>query len=1184
MLFHSELSATGSDIIRIGWSSDVEKRPLLEMIQEWERQFDVLFTYDRRIIESVEIEVADIDKENIQAVLYSALDQTNLKHTILEDRYVILYKNDQEGMESLKKMIQHLEGIITQQNKIVENRRVKSVKPLLTFFPLNVADKRLVKDIRGVVTDATGQPLIGVNVLVKGKNGMGTATDFNGEFSLKDVDENDVLVFSYIGYQTIEMRVSGQIKINVVMQEDSQTLDEVVVVGYGIQKKSSVVGAISDVSGDEIKQSLQGADLGLALTGKLPGLSVVRTTGRPGGVDFEGTDDDNAYLYIRGQNTWNNAGPLVLVDGVERNFQQLNPNEIESVSILKDASATAVYGVKGANGVILVTTIRGKEGAPKMSFDANVNAKYLSRFMHRENSYYANTMKNYAIMNEVPLKESLWNYVVPGTWLEHYRDQTYPEYLPDFDWVEEFTKDFSSDQNVNVTISGGSKSVKYFGSLGYLHEGDLLNLGDFNQGYEPSFAFDRFNFRSNLDFDITSTTKFSANLAGYFAVQNKPSGGSKHSAWLAMYSMPPDLFPPQYSDGTWANNDGYSPFINGLYEFNTFGFTQNKRTNLTTDFILNQKLDILTEGLSANAKVSFDNRFDTNGPNVQGYGNVTKYIQREIVDAIQPSMSEAELQALENEYTLWEFPISGGNHGLDWVLPQNKYGTERPTSNQTFRKLYYEFSLNYQRDFGKHSVSGLGLVSRQEQNYGSEFTSYREDWVGRATYGFDRRYNLEVNVAYNGSEKFGTKYRFGFFPSFGAGWTISNEKFFEPLTPVVSKLKLRYSNGKIGSDAGIERWLYVSSWIAKNGSGREDQWEFGAPYIQESYPFRYEGVTGNPNIHWETAYKQNIGIETGFFDDMLTVDVELFKENRTDIFMTGSEIPQPDYFGKDAVSQNIGEVDSWGWEINFHIEKRWNKNVNVWFNHLWTFAKDKIIKRGDPLLKPDYQKQAGYQIGQPRVTLNQYENPMQTWNEIYNTPWKTVGLINSLPGDFALIDYNADGIIDTNDEVPYGYPTRPQFTYSPSFGMDLKNWSFYTQWYGVYNIAGGINSYRGNFVNLLSNVYPYNRQDAWSPEFNNLENATLAGLRFNSSGTSGYIEQSRAYLRLQRVELAYNLKSEILKQAGLSNIRIALGGNNLILISDMREDLDAPQITTEVNIRRQYPTSRQINLGISFDF
>ncbi len=354
--------------------------------------------------------------------------------------------------------------------------------------------------ITGTVRDAsTGEALPGVNIIIEGTF-RGAISDISGKFTIVVPDEEAVLVFSFVGYADQSVVVGTQRDLSIALEAETTQLEEIVFVGYGVQKKESVVGAISQTTGETILQATQGSDLGNALTGALPGLITISTTGLPGG---QGEDDDYALLYIRGKKTWNNAEPLVLVDGVERPLHDVNPYEIESISILKDASATAVFGVKGANGVILITTLRGQEGKAKLSVDATITMKTISRIPRREDSYTANLMKNYAILNELPLSEASWGATVPNRWLELYKSQEYPEYLPSIDWVDEFTKDYATDKTINMSLTGGSKMVKYYGAIAYFNEGDILNIGDYGQGYKPNFSFDRINFRSNME-DETS--------------------------------------------------------------------------------------------------------------------------------------------------------------------------------------------------------------------------------------------------------------------------------------------------------------------------------------------------------------------------------------------------------------------------------------------------------------------------------------------------------------------------------------------------------------------------------------------------------------------------------------------------------------------------------------------------------
>ncbi len=1047
--------------------------------------------------------------------------------------------------------------------------------------------------ITGTVTDSgTGEPLAGVNIVILDTY-IGAATDLNGHYSITVPNEKASLCYTFIGYLMETIPVGSQRQINVSLRADVAELEEVIVVGYGVQRKESVVGAVSQVTGDVVTQKVQGSDLATGLQGSIPGLTMVLTTGRPGGFDLhsaplaEGGTPHNeyGYMYIRGKTTWNESMPLVLVDGVERPLNNINPHEIEKISILKDASATAVFGVKGANGVILITTQRGREGRPRMSVDASMTVKSLSKVPTREGSYTTHLVKNYAILNEAVTDENQWAFLTPARWLDYYRDQTYPEYLPDVNWGKEFVNPFAFDKNVNLSITGGTKVVKYYGALAYLSEGDITAYIDIGQGFKPTYQSDRYNFRSNLDFDITSSTRFSANLSGSHIEQQRPLAGA--NTWLALWSFPPDLYPVRYSDGTWAFYEAYDRFPNGVYEQSMMGVGLTRQTELNTDFDLRQKFDFITKGLSARGRISFDNRFITRGPNISNpAGDVTKFIMPEIVDYIKPGMSQAEIRELEDQFTIWETPGASATSAFDWTMPPLAYTTEASWDPRTYRSLYYEASLNYTRDFGKHAVTGMGLFSRQERALGSEFPNYREDWVGRTTYSFDRRYLLELNASYNGSEKFSRKYRFGFFPSYAIGWHISNESFFEPIRHIVNNFKLRYSDGKIGSDAGIARWLYVPSWTVlgwTTSASSEDVSRFGWPFLQNSLPLRYEGSIANPDIQWETAVKKNLGFELGVFNNLININYDIFNEHRTGIFIEGNQRYIPDMVGSTPTAANVGIVDSWGWELEFNASKTTQRGFNIWFSNVWTFSKDKVIERGDPELKPEYQKLAGYQIDLPRSYNNQsVHGVMNSWNEVYNTTALTTNTFR-LPGDMAIVDFNCDGIIDANDQVPKGYTEIPQYTYSPSIGFEYKNWSANMMFYGVYNVEGTIRTYFGAFPYQFNLIFPWHMERNWSPEFNNTTDAVLGGIRYSTSGTSGNYHQTRAYTKLQHAEVAYKLSPGFAKKIGVSNLKLILSGDNLYIWSKIYEDADAP-LTYRGSMRYSYPRTRRYNLKVIFNF
>lgn len=1032
------------------------------------------------------------------------------------------------------------------------------------------------RTVTGIVTAGdSGEPLIGATVQVKGTT-TGTVTDFDGRYSI-EVSGNDVLIVRYVGYKEMEIPVGSETTIDFELQSTT-TLDEIIVVGYGEQKKESVVGAVSQTTGENIQQKTGGSDLRNALTGLLPGVVTLQGSGIPGGGGFSADGDDDATsILIRGLSTWNGSGePLVLVDGVERTMADIDPNQVEKISVLKDASATAVFGVKGANGVILITTKQGQEGKPQLTFETTQSASTISRIHRALDAPTTLQLQNNAIIHEVAIKPGSWNFFVPTDIIELHDNQRFPTLFPDTDWYDEMSNDWALSQKYNMNVSGGTKFVKYFGSLSYLHEGDVLRTEDLGQGYDPSFQYDRFNFRSNLDFDITPSTRVSVKLAGYYGQQQRPDG-NKFQFWKGIYGMPPTA-PVQFEDGTYAFLELFDRFDNSVLDINFGGIDKENRAEVNTDLIFNQKLDGILPGLSFNARIAFDNLFLTRGRRITDDAPITKYIDmgRLVQDPrFSVNMTDARARELAAAYEVLVIPAestSGYNYVKEpySVVEENVNNFSR---NNIFRSLFYQASLNYSQIFGDiHNVTGLFLVNRRENARGTAFANFREDWVGRVTYDYDQKYLLEVNGAYNGSEKFGRENRFGFFPSVAVGWVVSREPFFESLTGWMNKLKFRYSNGLVGNDQGIQRWLYVGGY---NITG--NNWQFGDPFIVDSpYPWRLEGTIPNPAIQWETAQKQNFGVEIGLFNSDLQITADYFTENRTDMFLEADDRNVPVVFGAPPVGVNAGEVETEGYELEVRYNKAYRNGLGFFINANMAYVTDEIIFREDPELTPDYQKQAGYQIGQTRSYLNQ-PGFMTSWDELY-THVGGFQNIERLPGDFAQVDYNADGVIDVNDIVPYGYPSRPQYTYGLTFGGSIGGFTASVQFYGAFNV--NYNLSWGEFFQNNPLAYQVHLDEAWSPELGNLSSATLPHLRFDTgSGKGEYWQNDKSYLKLQNVELAYALPATLVQRLGLAGARIFATGNNLAIWSDMLEDRDRPRRSN-----RDYPLMRRFNLGLNLSF
>jgi TonB-linked SusC/RagA family outer membrane protein len=1034
------------------------------------------------------------------------------------------------------------------------------------FGASNQQPQKSIK-ITGTVSDASnGDLLPGATVTIK-RTTIGTITDTEGKYAIVATDDNAVLVVSFIGYKSLEVPMKGKTTINIKLSPDVKEIEDVVVVGYGAQKKESVVGAISQTSGDQLKK-MNVPQIANSLTGLIPGMVTIKTTGLPGGFNTAGLGnavdyDQRTKIYLRGQSSWNGAEPLVLVDGVERSIDDVDPTEVEGISVLKDASATSVFGVRGANGVILVTTKRGQESKPRLTFDGQYSASFISKIATVMGSYDALEFKNRTIVRELAVSPTSWAYYTPKRYLDYYKTQEYPELFPDVNWRDYMLKDFASSYKLSVNLSGGTRFLKYFGSFSYTHEGGIIDGKDLGTGVKPGIDYDRMNVRTNLDFQFTSTTKVSLNLFGSYNRQTDvSSAGSNWRIWTGVYQRPRDLIPVYYADGVLAETGSHFP--NPYAQLNYGGMDYANRVDFTTDLKVTQKLDMITKGLSAGITVSYDNTASYVGPRISATPYKTEYRDPRLVDATNAADSA--------KYITYVTPST--SNGYDWVMSPTIYSGDDVNNSDVFRQINYEFRIDYARQFGRHSVSGLALMTRQENAGGSSFASKRESWVGRLTYDYDSRYFFEANAGYNGSEKFDRKYRFGLFPSAAVGWMISNEQFFKNAVPWWNTLKIRYTYGLVGSDAGIARWLYVSSWNVYGGRDRI----FGVPTGQLSgYTLSEEGAIANPEIHWETARKQNLGFDFGLFNDKLKATVELFHEYRYDVFnnQTTNVI-----FGNNLPPANIGKTRNKGYEAEISYNQVFSSGLGVSIKATHGYAKDNILYKDGPELTPAYQKPIGFQIDQTRSYLS--AGIIQSWDELYTTVLDASNS-NRLPGDYKSVDFNADGVIDSKDVVPYGYPSRPQHTYSFTPGITYKGFSFSAMFYGVYNVT--INQdYYNLFQNGYSIVYPWQRNESWMPEYRQTTSAKMNAARYSSAaqtiGTAQYNMVDGSYLRLQNIELAYSLSEKQVKRLGVGSVRFYITGYDLLFFSKLRENRDNAA-RGEGGTIGSYPLMKRVTLGLT---
>ena len=1030
--------------------------------------------------------------------------------------------------------------------------------------------------VKGTVTDSNGEPLIGASVVIKGNTSVGTVTDFDGNFALSVPSESSTIVISYVGMNTKEQKVGKQRTFNVTLTDNTQ-LSEVVVVGFGQQKKASVVGAITQTTGEVLERAAGIGSVSAALTGNLPGVATIASTGQPG--------EEDPRIYIRGAAAWNqDAQPLILVDGVKREIKSVDVTSVATISVLKDASATAVYGVEGANGVILITTKRGVEGKARIDVGFNATLKAVSKLPRKYDSYDGYMLRNQAIEHELALGGAAsWAYYRPQTFINLFRDQDYtvkPNYdaagnylgdysqaerYPNVDWQEEMFKNYTFSYNTNINFSGGTKFVKYFVAFDFQNEGDMTKIWDNNQGYEGGYAYNRLNVRSNLDFQITKTTQFKVNLAGSNAQQKSPryyygNNGEffQQQNWAGAYRMPPNVYPVQFANGAWGfSRLAASNMSNSPMSVSTSGYELKTITRVFTDFALEQNLDFITKGLIARGTISWDNQFNEGDRGISaaggGHVNNTAYIVPE----------EGQL-VWENEI----YPKTGFDY-----YEKRDWSTQSGSVNYTSRATEMSLQLFWARQLGDHNVSLMGNWKRRINAGNAELENRREDWVFRTTYDFKSRYFAEFNGAYNGSQRFSPDNRFAFFCSGALGWMVSDEKFMKTLKEkkIIDMLKIRGSIGEIGDDSAGKRFAYLTEWtVTNNGNG------FAMSLDGSNSPFvgYKESGIAMPDLRWATVKKMNLGFDYAFLGGMFAGSFDWFRDDRYDIFISGANRSVPSYFGAATTPDiNKGKMKNSGFEIELRFNKVLNNGMRFWTNANYTYAHNEIILKDDPALIPSYRKAQGYSQGQYTSFID--NGFIGTYDELYSTPAREKDDNQVLIGDHYIVDFNGDGVVDeTNDQAPYGYTGNPEHTYNATIGWEWKGFSMFAQLYGVIGVTRDVTL--TSFGDQLLTVYDTGQW--WNPVDGTGE---VVVPRFSTqvsynNGTQYLFDGS--YFRLKNVEVAYTWTKGWIKKLGFSSLKLYLNGNNLLLITKMPDDRESNYGWSGSG--GAYPTVRRYNLGI----
>ena len=1029
--------------------------------------------------------------------------------------------------------------------------------------PASTEQQQNKRKISGRVTDIKGEPLIGVNVTVDG-DANGSITNMDGLYEIFVTKKSVVLKFTYIGFKTSEIRTNASTNIyDVTLEEQVNELEETVIVGYGTQRKISNIGAQSSMKMEDIKTP--SASLTTTLAGRLAGVVAVQRTGEPG--------KDAADIWIRGISTPNTSSPLVLVDGVERSFNDIDPEDIESLTTLKDASATAVYGVRGANGVILIKTKPGKVGKPTVSADYYESFTRFTKMVDLADGITYMNAANEAMRNDgiaTKYTEDQIRNTIAG------KD---PYLYPNVDWLKEIFNDWGHNRRVNVNVRGGSEKVAYYASVSYFNETGMTVTDKNIDTYDSKMKYSRYNFTTNLNIDVTPTTKVEIGAQGYLGEGNYPAISSAD-----LYNAAMSISPVEYPKMFFVNGEAFVPgtstnnnFNNPYSQATRRGYDNLTKNQIYSNLRVTQDLDMLTKGLKLTAMYAFD-------------------VYNEI--HVHQDRAESTYNFLDTSvpYDMNGQPILQRIYEGSNVLSY----TQETSGN---KKTYLEASLNYDRTFNDdHRVSALFLFNQQSKLLYPKGTledaiPYRMMGIaGRATYSWKDRYFAEFNIGYNGAENFSPKHRFGTFPAFGVGWVVSNEKFWQPLSKAVSFLKIRYTDGKVGnSEVSDRRFMYLDQ-MKENG---DYGYKFGPNGTKWS---GYETVNMAVDLIWEESRKQDLGIDLKLFNDDLSIVFDLFKERRENILLKREHsIPSFLGYNTSAPYGNIGIIENKGFDGTIEYNKRINKDWVIALRGNVTFNKDKWIQGELPEQKYEWMNQYGHNINGVKGYVaeglfTQAEiDDMVRWESLSDankaiTPKPFASQFGTVKaGDIKYKDLNNDGQIDAYDQTYISRGDVPTTVYGFGFTVGWKDLSVGMMFQGV---AGAERVLNGSSVNPFNggggsgNLYS-NIGDRWTEE-NPDQNAFYPRLSYGSETTSSINNFQKStwwvrnmnFLRLKTLQLSYNLPKPWVNKVHLKNAAVYVMGTNLFTLS--RFKLWDPELNTDNGA--SYPNTTSYSVGINFTF
>ena len=1010
--------------------------------------------------------------------------------------------------------------------------------------------------VTGVVTDTNKEPMIGVNVSISNIPGLGAITDLNGKYSIK-MPPYHKLVFTYIGFEKVEVLVKEQRTVNVTMKEASaREIDEVVITGTGAQKKLTVTGAITNVDVDVLKANPSGS-MANALAGNVPGILAMQTSGKPGSV---------SEFWIRGISTFGASNSaLVLVDGFERSLDEINVEDVESFSVLKDASATAIYGSKGANGVVLITTKHGKAGKINISAKAETFYNMLTQVPDFVDGY------TYASMaNEAKITRNL-EPLYKADELEIFRLGLDPDLYPNVNWIDELLRKGSWSTRATLSMNGGGNTARYYVSGSYLDQQGMYKVDKALKDYNTNANFRRWNYRMNVDIDITKSTLLKVGVSGSLQKAND-SGVGSDAIWTALMGYNAIMVPKLYSNGyvpAYGNDNGdrFNPWVQATMT----GYRENWKNNIQTNVTLEQKLDFITKGLRFVGRFGYDTENNN-------------WINR---------------RKWPEHWKAKRFRATDGTLDYDRVAEERKMFQE--SGSDGLRNEFFEAELHYSRGFKHHHLGGtlkynqsskiktVGLGDDLKQGIARR----NQGLAGRFTYNWNYRYFIDFNFGYTGSENFAAGHRFGFFPAISGAWNIAEESLIKKHLKWMNMFKIRYSYGKVGNDnLGNTRFPYlydIETMTKKDGDKTVDTggYNFGDYTFDRYYGgMRYSSLS-SPNVTWEIATKHDLGIDFSFFNDKLSGSVDYFNEKREGIYMLREYLPG--IVGLESnPSANVGKVTSEGFDGHFTFRQKLGA-VGLTIRSNITYSKNEIVDRDEENNYYWYKMQKGHRVNQARglISLGLFKD----YDDIRNSPVQDFDGYKVMPGDIKYKDVNGDGKIDGNDQVAIGATTKPNLIYGFGIAANWKgldvNLHFQGAGKSTYFIDGStVHMFKlgdgwGNVLSEMANSNRWISADISGDPATENPNAEYPRLSYgpnsNNYQQSTYWLRNGSYLRLKTVEVGYTLPTQLVNKVHFNTVRIFFVGTNLLTWSAFK--LWDPEMGSTDG--KRYPLSKNLSLGIS---